>query len=287
MNYNHLFYFWNIAREGSVKNASYKLNLTQPTLSDQLKTFEDSIGEKLFDRTGRRLVLNQRGRWVYEYANRMFRIGGELEEMLLQKETIPTRTLSVGFVPTIAKERIYQILLPFLGHRDFTIKVYEGEFEFIYKAFERDELDMIICENPVYQLSESCLLFKLVASQFFMVCAPELAYLKDEFPRHLSRAPFLNYTSRSGIQQQIFEHFHTHAIHPRIIGEVDDVNIIRRFTMNGHCFSILPNSVVREAISEGRLLSLTKMEDIKIIIHAVIRNTSKNKPIKEILQRIF
>ena len=48
LNYHHLFYFWTAAREGSVASAAAKLRLAQPTLSGQIKTLEDALGEKLF-----------------------------------------------------------------------------------------------------------------------------------------------------------------------------------------------------------------------------------------------
>lgn len=286
MNYNHLFYFWNIAKEGSIKSASHKLNLSQPTISDQLKTLEKSIGEQLFKRTGRKLVLNERGKQVYIYANKMFKISNELNEVLLNKTSENNRKITIGFVPTIAKGRIYEILLPFLDHEEFIMKVIEGEYDFIYKAFEMDELDMIICENPAYHLGEDYLLFKLVESTFYLVSSPKYAYAAKEFPASLSEIPFLNYTSRSSIQHQIFEYFHRLSVHPHIIGEVDDVNIIRRFTQNGHCFSILPNSVIADSILEGKLIAFSKLDDIKVFVYAIIRNTPKNKIIKDLLAEI-
>ena len=127
MNYNHLFYFWNIAKEGSIKNASQLLHLSQPTLSDQLKTFEKSIGEKLFDRSGRKLVLNEKGRSVFVYANRMFKIGNELSDSLTKKNPNQKRVVNIGFVPTIAKGVVYEILSAFLVHKDMVMNAIEAK----------------------------------------------------------------------------------------------------------------------------------------------------------------
>ena len=57
LNYHHLLYFWVVAREGSIAAATRKLNLTQPTISAQLRLLEESLGEKLFEKSGRSLVL--------------------------------------------------------------------------------------------------------------------------------------------------------------------------------------------------------------------------------------
>ena len=53
LNYNHLYYFYVIAHECSIKSACSKLNLTQPTISDQLKNLEEDLGQDLFYRQHR------------------------------------------------------------------------------------------------------------------------------------------------------------------------------------------------------------------------------------------
>lgn len=287
MNYNHLFYFWNIAKEGSIKSASEKLNLSQPTLSDQLKTFENAIGGQLFKRKGRRLIINELGELTYAYANNMFRIGGELNNALLHHESKkPRRVFKIGFVPTIAKGRIYEILVPFLNHEKFVINVIEGEFDFIYNSFEMDDLDMMICENPIYKISSKVKVYKLIESIFHIASAPMYEKAINDFPKSLSEIPFINYTNKTNIQNQIFKFFNENDISPHIVGEIDDVNIIRRFTQNGHCFSILPQSVICDYVKDRRLISLSKINDIKIAIYAIIKDDENNKDIYKILEQI-
>ena len=81
LNYHHLYYFWTIAREGTIARAAKKLGLGQPTLSAQLKTLEDSLGRTLFDRTKGRLALSDSGRIALEYADEIFRLGEEMMEV--------------------------------------------------------------------------------------------------------------------------------------------------------------------------------------------------------------
>ena len=56
LNYHHLLYFWTVGREGSVSAAARKLHLAQPTVSAQIKSLEETLGDQLFVRQGRRLV---------------------------------------------------------------------------------------------------------------------------------------------------------------------------------------------------------------------------------------
>lgn len=82
LNYKHLHYFWVVAKTGGINHASERLHLTPQTISGQISLFEDGLGYKLFNRIGRRLELNDAGRTVFSYADQMFTLGEELEEVL-------------------------------------------------------------------------------------------------------------------------------------------------------------------------------------------------------------
>ena len=78
LNFNHLQYFWAVAREGSIVRAAEELLVSQPTISLQIRELENALGHRLFDRVGRRLELTETGRLVYGYADEIFRTGQEL-----------------------------------------------------------------------------------------------------------------------------------------------------------------------------------------------------------------
>src|SRR5512134_2533270 len=67
LNFSHLLYFWTVARDGSIASACDRLKLSQPTISMQIRKLEKAIGQRLFERSGRRLVLTAVGRTVYDY----------------------------------------------------------------------------------------------------------------------------------------------------------------------------------------------------------------------------
>jgi len=68
LNYHHLLYFWVVAREGSVTRASEQLHLSQPTISAQIRSLGESLGQKLFARSGRNLVMTETGKMVFRYG---------------------------------------------------------------------------------------------------------------------------------------------------------------------------------------------------------------------------
>jgi LysR family transcriptional activator of nhaA len=72
LNYHHLLYFWLVAREGSVSKAAARLRLAQPTVSGQIRTLESVLGERLFEKVGRRLKPTEMGNVVLRYADEIF-----------------------------------------------------------------------------------------------------------------------------------------------------------------------------------------------------------------------
>src|SRR3954463_7419696 len=101
LNYNHLYYFWMVAREGSVVDAAKALMISQPSVSIQLKELESSLGHRLFDRTGRGLKLTDSGRIAFNYANEMFSLSRDLTRALDRQPAHRPVKMAVGVVDVI------------------------------------------------------------------------------------------------------------------------------------------------------------------------------------------
>ena len=112
LNYHHLLYFWTIAREGGVSKAAIRLRLSQPTVSAQLRMLEDALGERLFQRQGRTLVLTDVGRMVFRYADEIFGIGRELIETLRGRPAGRALQLTVGVANAVPKLIVSRLLQP-------------------------------------------------------------------------------------------------------------------------------------------------------------------------------
>ena len=110
LNYHHLFYFWTVARTGSIARAGLELRLAQPTISNQLKTLEESLGVKLLERQGRRLVLTDVGRTVLRYADDIFRTGQELQRAVKGLPTGQRLRLMAGVADVIPKRMAARLL---------------------------------------------------------------------------------------------------------------------------------------------------------------------------------
>src|SRR5437867_3758136 len=149
LNYHHLLYFWSVAREGSVSRACEKLHLAQPTISGQLRRLEKSLGEKLFNRVGRNLVLTDTGRMVYRYADGIFSLGRELMDALKGRPASRPQRLVVGVVDVLPKPIAYRLLQPAL-HLPEQIQVvcHEDKSERLFAELSVQGLDIVLADEP-------------------------------------------------------------------------------------------------------------------------------------------
>ncbi len=81
MNLTHLEYFRAVARMGNVTKAAEHLHVTQPTISNSLKTLENELGVQLFERRGRSLVLNATGSEFLKSVNSIFGLLGSKKQL--------------------------------------------------------------------------------------------------------------------------------------------------------------------------------------------------------------
>ena len=150
LNYHHLLYFWTVVHEGGVSRAAEKLRLAQPTVSAQVKLLEEMIGDKLFERQGRRLVLTEVGRLVYRYADEIFGIGRELIETLKGRPAAGRPLpLTVGVANAVPKLIVHRLLQPATtGEQAIHLVCREDSTETLLGELATHALDVVIADVP-------------------------------------------------------------------------------------------------------------------------------------------
>src|SRR5215510_11454433 len=114
LNYHHLFYFWTVARTGSIAEASKELLLAPLTISAQITRLQETLGERLFSRSGRRLVLTEAGRVVFRYAEDIFGLGKELVDTLKDRPTGRPLRVQIGVADVVPKVIAHRLIAPAL-----------------------------------------------------------------------------------------------------------------------------------------------------------------------------
>ena len=236
LNYNHLLYFWTVAREGSIARASEVLFLTPQTISGQLKLLEDVIGKPLFVRVGRRLVLSETGHVVNQYADEIFSLGAELAQRMKSEQPGSPFVLNVGIVNSIAKLVAYQVLEPALRMTEqIRLVCWEGDLEKLLADVAVHRLDVVLSDHPIptglsvraynHLLGESDI-------SFFAPVAEAHRY-RSTFPHGLDQAPMLLPLNTSALRRRLDDWFESEGLRPRIVAEFDDSALMKAFAGAG------------------------------------------------------
>jgi LysR family transcriptional activator of nhaA len=236
LNYHHLLYFWLVAKKGSVVQASAELRLAQPTVSAQVRALEHSLGEKLFNRVGKRLVLTDVGHVVFRYAEEIFSIGAELQHALKGRPSHRPLKLVVGVADVVPKLVTLKLLEPVL-HLTEAVRLVclEDKSDRLLAELSRHALDVVITDAPAgssvkvraynHLLSESPIVFcgvKRLASRY-----------RREFPQSLNDAPMLLPSENTMLRRSLNQWFETNDLRPKIIGEFEDSALLKVFGQKG------------------------------------------------------
>ena len=248
LNYHHLLYFWVIAREGSIKKAREVLSLSQPALSAQLRALEDAIGEKLFARVGRRLVLTDVGKMVYRYADEIFSLGRELTSTLKGYGTQRPIHLVAGIAEVVPKMVAYKLLkVAYKQFEHMKIVCWEGRLERLLGELALHTLDIVLTDTPVPpSVSIEAHSHLLGESGVTLFGVESLAsHYRRKFPQSLDGAPFLLPTPNSILRRSMDDWFRKNGIEPFIVGEFEDGATMQAFAQEGH--GLFPGSSVVES----------------------------------------
>ena len=272
INYKHLHYFWVVAKAGSIARASEQLHLTPQTISGQLSLFESVQGEQLFKKSGRNLELTEAGRLVLSYAEEIFSLGQELEQVLHHRPTERTVQLRVGVSDAVAKAVAYRLLEPALAlPQTLRINCREGKLEYLLAELAMHKLDIVITDTPMpptvnvrgftHQLGECGISFFATSGLLQQYPAP--------FPACLDGAPLLLPGEDSALRSKLMHWLDAHGLHPRIAGEFDDSALMSAFGQAGAGFFAAPAAITDMVMRQYDVQLLGSTDEIKEQFYAI------------------
>lgn len=259
LNYHHLLYFWMVAREGSVTRASAELRLAQPTISTQLRMLEESLGEKLFARQGRNLVLTDVGREVYRYADEIFSLGREMLDVIRNRAPGRALRLAVGIADVLPKLVVYRLLEP-VRKLDQPVHIIcrEGKPEPLLAELAIHKLDLVLADSPVGANTSVRAFHHLLGEcgVTFFAKPPLAARYRKGFPKSLQGAPMLLPVEGSVLRRSLGQWFAAQGIRPNVVGEFEDGALLKAFGAAGA--GVFPSPAVIEA-------EVRKQYDVQVV----------------------
>ncbi len=252
LNFHHLHLFRTVARAGSLARAAAELQLTEPTLSTQIKALERQFGQPLFSRTARRLLLTDAGRTALRYADDIFALSDELTQAMVGDGGDRPRRFLVGIADVVPKMIAYRLIEPALHLPEgLTLTCVEGTPERLVSALSVHALDLLITDAPVTPAANVRAFNHLLGECDTTVFgSPELAdRYRADFPRSLDGAPFLLPLHGSNVRRGLDTFFHVHDVRPSVKGEYADSALMKVFGQNGYGLFAAP-SVLEAAVRQ-------------------------------------
>lgn len=250
LNYHHLLYFWAVAKEGSISAACQKLHLAQPTISGQLKKLEESVGQKLYDRAGRGLVLTDAGRTVFRYADEIFSIGEELKEALKGRPTDRPLHLTVGVPDSLPKMIAYRLIEPaFRLDQKVHVECLEGKLQDLLGELATHSVDVVLSDMQAASfVSVRAFNHLLGESGTSFFAATELAkrVSSGEFPQSLHGMPMLLPSGAATLRRTIDHWLYSNEIRPEVVGDFEDTALMKVFAQAEHGVIPAPTAVEDE-----------------------------------------
>lgn len=271
LNYHHLLYFWTVARTGSVTRASEELRLAQPTISNQLRTLEASLGVKLLERQGRKLVLTDAGRTVLRYADDIFRTGQELQRAARGLPTGQRLRLVAGVVDVIPKRMAALLLQPAVeAHPDLVLVCREGPLAQLLAALAVHELDVVIADVPApEEVKVKAFSHRLGDCGTTFLAARRFAPLRRGFPGSLDGAPMLLPAPGTALRRALDAWFAASGLHPIVTGEFDDSALMKAFGARGLGVFAVPSPLEAEIRRGYDVRVIGRAEDVREAFHAI------------------
>ncbi len=269
LNYHHLRYFHVVAHEGHLTRAADRLNISQSTLSAQIRQLEDRLGQALFERRGRALHLTEAGRIALDHADTIFATGDELVATL-QQTGRPRQALRVGALATLSRNFQLAFLRPVLDRSDVEVILRAGSAGELFEALLALQLDVVLTnEPPRADVLHPFITHRLAEQPVSLIGTPALVALGDSLASRLAAAPLLLPTRSSGLRTAFEAVLSRLDIQPQIAAEIDDMAMLRLLTREGAGLAVIPPIVVRDELDSGELLEADRLPAMSEAFYAV------------------
>ncbi len=253
LNYHHLHYFWAVAREGNLTRAAQHLNVSQSALSTQIRQLEAQLGQALFTRQGRTLVITEAGRIALAYADTIMEAGTELMATLREGRRQERQVLRIGAVATLSRNFQRGFLAPLVGEEGVELVLHSGSMSELLARLQAHTLDLVLSNRRVQEDGDRALRCRRIARQQVSLVGPPGRSAAFRFPDDLAHVPLLLPSRDSEIRIAFDVLCEQYGLRVNIAAEVDDMAMLRLLARDSAAVALVPAVVVVDELRVGTL----------------------------------
>lgn len=272
LNYHHLRLFQAVAREGHLTRASERLHLTPQTVSTQIRHLEAAMGERLFLRTGRRMVLTDAGHVALRYSGEIFSLGQELLETLRGQPTGRPVLIRIGAPEALPKIIVHRLIEPAL-HLEEPVQIFcrERSPTELLADLAVHRLDVVLSDTPIPPMAKVRAYSHLLGTCgiSFMAQTKLANGLRDHFPRSLDGAPVLLPSDDAVLRRDLDSWFEKVDVRPRIVGQFEDSGLLKSFGQAGEGFFAVPSVIEKEVARQYKVQKIAEIDEVTESFYAI------------------
>ncbi|MER1940315.1 LysR family transcriptional regulator [Castellaniella sp. FW104-16D08] len=270
LNFKHLYYFWRVAKEGSLTHAANQIHTSQSALSTQIRQLENRLDTPLFDRQGRHLELTAKGQQVFTYAENIFGLGEQMLGWLDGREEGTTR-VRVGSVSTMSRNFQVNWLRPLLRDPTVVLSVDSGSLQTLIERLLRHQLDVVLANEPVPSDPTRPVSSRFLGSQIISLVgrADRWAGASLQVPEELDAVEMAMPSVRHSVRLQFDALCFAAGVQPRVRAEIDDMTMLRLIARDSGWLSVLPEVVVQDELHSGELVHVGQSSQLTEHFYAI------------------
>ncbi len=273
LNYHHLLYFWVVAKEGSIAQASKQLRLAHPTISGQIHRLEEVLGEALFAHQGRKLVLTDAGRVAFGYAEEIFTLGQEFMDTV--KGRVPGRPvrLVVGLSDVLPTSIVHRMLQPaFALEKRVQIVCREARsVEAVLGDLALQAVDVVLADSPAPP-SVGLRVFNHLLGEcgtVFLAAKQMARALRPRFPQSLDGAAFVLPGPNAALRRGLEQWFEDQHLRPKVVAEVEDSSLGKELAEAGLGVIAMPDVVEDDVQARYQLTPVGRDKTLRQRFYAI------------------
>ena len=281
INYKHLYYFYETAKDCSITQASKRIHITPQTISGQISLLEEQLDTRLFIKKGRSLRLPSAGSIAFDYAKDIFELGYDLLDILDGQKKVESIDFAVGIVSTLPKTSVYKIIEPALNlEHDVNLVCQEGSFKPLLAKLAAHDIDMVLSETPFTgNMNIKVYNHFLGESGISFFAAKKIARnLKKDFPYSLNGTNLLLPSEQFLIRQNIQAWLMRNAISPVLKAQFDDSALIKSFGSSGYGVFFAPSIIQDEVCRSFNVSVIGEIQEVKQSFYAISQERKIRHP---------
>lgn len=278
MNLKHLQSFLTVAEQGSLARAAAATDLAESLISRHISSLETAWGARLFERTGRGMVLSEFGKLMLPQVRAAMDQILRLEVTAKESAGVPMGTVQVGVLPSLATQ-----LLPLLfadlraNAPEITLRAVEGFSGLLDEQLANGRLDLAVINR--YGFSTRREEEVLGSADTYLIGRKGSALMeRKSIPfKALSTIPLVLPSVPNGLRTNLNQLARRHAVKLNIVMEVDSAGSMKDVTQSGHAYTLLPLMAVKAELSQGRLEARPIVNPA--IVRTIVLSVTSQRPL--------